>query len=365
MKEGRKYQKQKEESKNIIELFRESMYLQGLSENTIKNYILDIEGFLDFSGLKTIEDFHSEEGEKQTVQKAEENQQKNEKSKKEKFEFLLQEWILNIKRKDVNNKSVNRNLASLKKFLSFLEEKNFLNISRQKYLRNLKTKDKILKLPSLEEIKTIMNYALNVKKNKEKTSLVLKKSPPHWESFRNYLIIKFLFTYGLRISEACSLKIGDLMNINENQKVEKKNFFIIKGKGSKERALPVLEFIFEESLSLVKSYPWANFTQLERSDGQSNIKNTMERYLFLGKNEKKISSVYMEQLLKKIKDELGLTCDTNPHIFRHCCGTYLLEEGVNIREIQTILGHSSLNTTQKYLQISKKHLLNSLEKIDF
>lgn len=308
---------------DILE-FQNFILNQGLSQNTAINYCFDIKEFYNICDIVNIKDIS---------------------------ENNVQNWSLTIKKKLTDNKTVNRKHASIKKFFNFLREKNKINYNYNKYLTNLKIREKVLLIPTVEDIFNLLRYIKNNKNHNQE-----QDKCNNWEDFRNYLIVKMIFTFGFRVNEVCSLKIEDFLLIDNQTKelIFKKNF-VIKGKNNKERILPILDFISKDILALLHLYPKYILNLEYNSFTNQN--------LFLQKNTKNITSDYIEKFLRETKAKLGLVFDINPHIFRHACGTYLLENNVNIREIQTLLGHSNLSTTQRYTKVSKKTLIANLEKI--
>ena len=136
-------------------------------------------------------------------------------------------------------------------------------------------------------------------------------------SIRNIAIIGLLFSTGIRISELCNIKVAD---INFNEKTLK-----IFGKGSKERILYI---------------------------GNETVVDFCKKYKQLNRFGKQISDQSVRIFLKNIESELKLTEHITPHMFRHTFATTLLEKDVDIRYIQSILGHSSISTTQIYTHVT-------------
>lgn len=148
-------------------------------------------------------------------------------------------------------------------------------------------------------------------------------------SIRNIAIIGLLFSTGIRISELCNIKVAD---INFNEKTLK--IFV---KGSKERILYIGN---ETVVDFCKKYKQLNEYVAEND------------YFFLNRFGKQISDQSVRIILKNIESELKLTEHNTPHMFRHTFATTLLEKDVDIRYIQSILGHSSISTTQIYTHVT-------------
>ena len=147
---------------------------------------------------------------------------------------------------------------------------------------------------------------------------------------RNAAVIELLFSTGIRVSELCNIKRKEI-NLEEGE-------LLIFGKGAKERMLQIGN---ENVLKILKSYATLYEDDLKDSE-----------YFFLNKNKERLSEQSVRILLKTLETEIGLDQHITPHMLRHTFATQLLEEDVDIRYIQRILGHSSISTTQIYTHVS-------------
>lgn len=153
-----------------------------------------------------------------------------------------------------------------------------------------------------------------------------------------YIIVELIFATGLRISEILSIKISDISN---TERTEIKDYFFIKTKGKKEKAVIIPHKHHKALIEHIN-------------------KNKHHKYLFEHKG-RPLSRQAVYQALKRIES----ICEAGslyPHIFRHSFATHLLSRKVNIRIIQELLGHSDLNTTQIYTHIENSHIEQILEK---
>jgi site-specific recombinase XerD len=148
---------------------------------------------------------------------------------------------------------------------------------------------------------------------------------------RNKLMLQFMYGSGCRVSEVVALKINDI-NFKEKTAV------IRGGKGNKDRFI-ILSKIWLQKL---KKY-------LE-------IKKVKTELVFTKKNGKSLTTNAIERIVKKCAKNAGITKDVTPHSLRHSYATHLLEAGTNIRYIQSLLGHASLNTTQIYTNVANEQL---------
>ncbi len=200
--------------------------------------------------------------------------------------------------------------ASLKFFYTEILKKEFAQIK-------IPRKDK--KLPEVltkEEVRRLIESADNIKSR---------------------LIVSMLYSSGLRVSELVNLKIEDL-NLNE------RTGWVRKGKGSKDRLFSVSSSLVEE----LNEY----FKMKEKNSG----------YLF--SKDKPLTTRNIQKIIKGIRIRAGINKKVTPHTLRHSFATHLLEQGTDIRLIQSLLGHANLNTTQVYTHISSEQIKKIKNPLD-
>jgi integrase/recombinase XerD len=154
------------------------------------------------------------------------------------------------------------------------------------------------------------------------------------ESARDIAVVELLFATGVRVSELCSLELSDL-NI-------KARYIRVFGKGSKER---IVQIENTEVLSALKSYLSVR-SKLNPLQGELAV--------FINRCGRRLSPQSVRILVDHCANQSNANIHVTPHMFRHTFATMLLEEGVDIRYIQNILGHSSILTTQIYTRVSSK-----------
>jgi len=156
---------------------------------------------------------------------------------------------------------------------------------------------------------------------------------------RNKAMMELLYATGLRISELLGLTVHDIVY---NEKV-----ILVKGKGSKQRYVPVLDNVLELVVAyLSKVRPI--LLKLKKND-----------FIFLNNLGNKLSRMGFWKILQQAVLSAGLKKEITPHTFRHSFATHLLEAGVNLRIVQSLLGHSSLNTTQIYTHVDTRYLVET------
>ena len=167
---------------------------------------------------------------------------------------------------------------------------------------------------------------------------ILKFEKNKFLQLRNTALIYLLWGCGLRVSELLSL----------NNKQINDNYIIIFGKGKKERIVPLLPEI------KIKITEW-----IEWKHQNFNYDNDA---LFISRLGKRLSPRYVQKLIEKLRQQLDLDKNFTPHALRHSFATQLLMNGVDLRTLQMMLGHSSLSTTQHYLKVTNKFVENVYKK---
>lgn len=160
---------------------------------------------------------------------------------------------------------------------------------------------------------------------------------------RDRAIIEAMYSCGLRVSELINLKEGDLF-LNEQ-------YIRVIGKGDKQRLVPIGSKAIEHT---------RYYMNHERAKLNPDSEN--ESYLFLNQRGKKLSRVYIFQLVKKLAANAGINKNVSPHTIRHTFATVLLEAGADLRAIQQMLGHESITTTEIYTHIDRTHLSDVIKQ---
>ncbi|MDD2531586.1 MAG: tyrosine-type recombinase/integrase [Candidatus ainarchaeum sp.] len=156
---------------------------------------------------------------------------------------------------------------------------------------------------------------------------------------RNRLMLQFMYGSGCRVSEVTKIKVDDL-NLKE------KIAMIKGGKGDKDRII----ILSKEWIHGIKKY--------------LNKKKIKSEFVFSKKNGKPLTTDTIQRIVREASKRAGLTKHVTPHCFRHSYATHLLETGTNIRYIQTLLGHSNLNTTQIYTNVANQQLKKVQSPLD-
>ena len=274
--------------------------LRNLSENSVKAYSLDLRDFLNFSFKESVVVLKSDLSDISA--------------------HTIRLWILSLRNRSVKASSLSRKISSLKNFFHWLENShNIFNSAISK----LDSPKKDSKLPRPIAVSDIKNLFSAFENKKEK----------RWIISRNQAIFLLLYTCGLRISEAINMKTNELP-LNTS--------VLVKGKGKKERMVPILNIANQAIENYTKQCPYP-------------ISNS--EYVFLGIRGNRMLPRSFQKAMERARNSIGLPSSTTPHSLRHSYATHLLNAGTDLRSIQKLLGHSSLSSTQIYTQIEQKRLL--------
>lgn len=208
-----------------------------------------------------------------------------------------------------------------------------------KWAENLK----IFSNPEILEMKKPKTPSLLPRPLSEEEALdalkaVSQLSESKWENARDKALLILLFSGGLRISEALSLNIGD---------VQGKDILKIRGKGNKERIVPLLPVATDGLKMYLALYP---------------LRQENAAPLFIGAHKKRINPGVVQRQVRRLRAMLNLPESFTPHALRHTFATSLLEAGGDLRTIQELLGHNSLAATQRYTKVNKAALVKAYRK---
>lgn len=218
------------------------------------------------------------------------------------------------------NSSRARTLSGVKNFLRWMDKQG---IAHNAAIASVRTPKQPKKLPrALHENQ--INALLDEIPNAEEEG---------WTTVRDHALFTLLYGCGLRIDEALSLNIGDMPH---------EGFLRVVGKGRKERQVPVLEYVEKVLEEYLKAIPFAK---------EKNFP------LFPGARGKRLNQGVAQRSMRQMRAWLDLPETATPHALRHSFATHLLEAGANLREIQDLLGHASLSTTQRYTDLNAEELI--------
>ncbi len=227
----------------------------------------------------------------------------------------IREWIVHRSEQGrLSAASINREVSSLRSFFRWLHRTGAVDRNVAKSVPSLRTSRR---LPAFVPESRMSGIVSECRYDSE-----------DFVTERNSLIVLMFYACGLRLAELVDIDRGDFSDDFTSLRV--------RGKGDKERLVPVLEFLREKILHY-----------LTLIEGQ-NICNSSEKALFLTHKGKRISRVTVYRVVRGELEQSGVQGKKSPHVLRHTFATHLLNGGADMREIQELLGHASLQATQVY-----------------
>ena len=239
--------------------------------------------------------------------------------------LMLREYLAALYDRGLEAVSIRRHIAALRTFFRFLTKEEILANNPTRLLRAPKTPKKLPQVITAEQANAIIEGAPKVQPER-----------PHPK--RDRAVLELLYGCGVRVSELAGL---DLQDIDMNQR-----WIRVRGKGRKERQVPVPGKSFE---SLVE---W-----LKQRAGRPE-----ETAVFLNHHGNRLTDRSIRTIVKFYASWIAGDNSVHPHSLRHAFATHLLQDGADLRAIQELLGHARLSTTQKYTQVSLADLMSVYDK---
>jgi integrase/recombinase XerC len=233
-------------------------------------------------------------------------------------------WLATKANENISKTSRARSVSSIRNFFQYLDDQGIMHNPVFKMLSTPKAPHKVPRPVDLQQAKKILETSMD--------------QADDWTSIRDYALFSLLYGSGLRIQEALSLKIKDLDTSQHED-----DMLRIKGKGGKERFVPLLDIVRTRLQAYLQSCP---------------TPQTPDRHVFLGIKGGALNQGMAQKSMRSIRRQLGLPDNVTPHALRHSYATHLMgQNGLNLREIQELLGHSSLSTTQRYTEVDAEEML--------
>lgn len=288
---------------NYLKGFKSYLQLErSLSANTLEAYMRDLDKlvqFLEVSGSSaTPEQINLE---------------------------VLQNFLRWVGELGMTARSQARILSGVKAFYKYLIVENMLQDDPTELLEGPRIGQKLPDFLTVEEINLLLD--------------AIDRSKPDGE--RNRALLETLYSCGLRVSELINLRLSQIYGDI--------GFIKIKGKGSKERLVPIGESALRQLDFYFNSYR-----------NHMEIKKGHEDFVFLNRRGAKLTRVYVFMLIKDLAQKSGLRDTISPHTFRHSFATHLVEGGADLRAVQEMLGHSSIITTEIYTHLDKNYLRSAI-----
>ena len=283
-------------SKDIVSRYRRYLKLEkGYSANTLDAYMRDVDKLLRYLAVEQVDvlDVKLED---------------------------LEHFAAFISDLGIGPRSLARILSGVRQFYRFLVIDGYLEVDPTELLESPKQPDHLPEVLSTAEV-DLLEQAIDLSK---------------WEGHRNRAIIEVLFSCGLRVSELTNLKLSNLY-IEEQ-------YIRVMGKGSKERLVPISPRALDEL-----NYWFADRNVMKIKPGE-------EDYVFLNRRGQHLTRTMILIMIKRYALDAGIKKTISPHTLRHSFATSLLEGGADLRAIQAMLGHESIETTEIYTHIDTSTL---------
>lgn len=274
------------------------------SQHTVRNYNSDLTDF--FSFLKDFTSSHRIDPKKIE-------------------DFHIRAFLNSLFSRELSKSSISRKLSSIKAYFQYLRREQILKNNPAAMISSPKLEKKLPEHLTIQETETFLDSIHG------KTPLTK----------RDRAMFELIYSCGLRVSEVVSLDVNSL-DIPEKT-------VLVRGKGKKERLLPV----GKSAILAIQDY------MKERGTLMKKKSVSHESALFLNNTGTRISTRSVESKIKKYLVSAGIFTDATPHSLRHSFATHLLGKGADLRGIQELLGHASMNTTQRYTHMTIQHIMNT------
>lgn len=297
-----------------IERFLDSLRRANLSQNTIRNYGLDLAQFRAYISPPDTQAPPASEIDP----------------------LVLREFMAHCFEHGNANRSVSRKLSALRAFFKFLLRQGEVATNPAKLVSMPKTPKKLPAVMTAEQANALVDAVPELARGNS-AETVDKAKASEATSARDRVIFELLYGCGLRVSELVGLNIEDLDFAEQ--------WIRVRGKGRKERLVPFGKRADEALRAYLRA----------RGDVE-------QRALVLNMRGGRLTARSVERIVKRYALLFSGDPDLHPHSLRHAFATHLLADGADLRSIQELLGHASLSTTQKYTQLSLKELMDVYDR---
>lgn len=325
-------------SKYLIEFLEHLEIERNRSQKTIQNYAFYIGRFIEWFGDKKPEDVTGEDVRK--------------------YRLYLNRFIDKMG-EELKKNTQNYHLIALRSFLKYLAKRDINSLSAEK-IELMKMPDREVHFLEPEEITRLLEAPMLIIKKPVDDEDEKRQSDILRQKYRDKAILEMLFSTGLRVSELSGLK-KETVNLNRDE-------FTVTGKGRKSRVV----FMSDQAKYWLKKYfavrsdlnPYMFVGHDKRKKGEAKAKKAL---IQAGKKvsekaDEPLTSRSIERIVHKYAKAAGITKPVTPHTLRHSFATDLLQNGADIRSVQSMLGHASIMTTQIYTHITDKELRNIHKK---
>jgi len=282
--------------------FLRSLQDRNASPHTVKAYTNDLAGFAAYVGPQGWSDIDH---------------------------VLIRGYLSSLYERGLSKTSVARSLAAVRSLYKWLAQEGEVEQNPAALVATPKLPKKLPRVPTVEEVCTVLDAGM-----------------PEESAFpeRDQVIMELLYSCGIRNSELIGINLDDVRWSNE--------LVLVRGKGKKERYVP----FGDSAAEAVRAYLPVRKKTLEET------KHVVEKALLINLRGSRLTTRSVGRIVKRIAVSRGLSPDVHPHTLRHAFGAHMLEEGADLRAIQEMLGHERLSTTQRYTQLTVKHVMDVYDR---
>ena len=246
-------------------------------------------------------------------------------------EYMIERYLVHLLEKRHKKSSQARELSGIKSFFNYLLLTDKIESSPAEFISAPKSSRTLPDILSIDEVERIIS---SVDTSTDK-------------GLRDRAMLELMYSCGLRVTELISLKLSDLF-FGEG-------YIRVLGKGNKQRLVPIGR--------VAQEYVMSYLDVRKEESGSSKTKTKGEQTLFLSNRRTGLTRVMVFNIIRQATELAGITKSVSPHTFRHSFATHLLAGGANIRQVQDMLGHENITTTEIYTHLDPDHLRDTIEKI--
>ena len=285
--------------RHIFDFLQYLKHEKNVSPHTERSYLSDLDQFFDFLGT----------GDLATVDHQ-----------------FLRRFIAHLMKLDVRKSSIARKLSTLRTFFKYLNREGVLTANPARLVSTPRSEKRLPVVLTADDAQRLMEAP---RENKEWG---------HGVELRDRAVLETLYSTGIRASELIGMNHEDIDGHDR--------LIRIRGKGRKERVVPVGHKALDAINAYVASKP---------AGGEPSA-------VFSGPTGKRLTARTVQRILENYRKKMGLQQKASPHTLRHSFATHMLESGADLRAIQELLGHASLSTTQRYTHLNLDSLMDVYDK---
>ena len=237
----------------------------------------------------------------------------------------IKDYIKEMQEEGKKASSISRSIASIRSFYQFVVKNKKMKVDPTLNIQSPKIEKRVPSVLTSKEVELLLNQPKDV----------------DLKGIRDKAMLEFAYATGMRVTEIISLNIDDI-NLDEG--------FVTCKTGNKQRVIPLGTM----SLKALKEYVEEARDILVKSEN--------EQALFVNINGTRLTRQGFWKIIKYYKEQAHITKDITPHVLRHSFATHLLQNGADLKAIQTMLGHSDISSTQVYMQFQEEGLKNVYKK---